>query len=265
VLLILDEERWPAHRFFFPTDRFAVDGILKTLVVIPTYNEAENIDDLLSAVWQECPDLQILVVDDNSADGTGKLVKNRQLSAAGKLHILERAGKLGLGTAYICGFHWALENGFAAVIEMDADFSHDPKILPTMVAELQNYPVVVGSRYVAGGGTQNWNWFRKLISRCGSLYARTILGVKIADLTGGFNGWRREVLEKIGLERVESEGYAFQIELKYRAARCGFAIHEIPIVFCERRAGYSKMSGKIVLEAILRVWRLRLIRTSKNT
>ncbi len=230
---------------------------VKSLIVIPTYNEALNISALLEEISKYVPSAHILVVDDNSQDGTSQLVKDSPGFMLGSVFILERQGKLGLGTAYIAGFQWALKRGYQAVVEIDADFSHEPKELPAMLDLLRKYPVVVGSRYIQGGGTQNWNPWRKLISRCGSWYARTILGMRVRDLTGGYNAWKADVLKSIELEKVGSEGYSFQIELKYRAFRAGYEIKEHPITFLERREGHSKMSGKIVLEAFYRVWLLR--------
>ena len=228
------------------------------LVIIPTYNERDNLGPLLAAIWQAVPHMHVLFVDDNSPDGTADLIKSKIASTdGGRLHLLERPKKLGLGTAYISGFRWALARSYTAIIEMDADLSHNPAVLRSMLKELGGADVVVGSRYIEGGGTVNWSLYRKLISLGGSLYARTILGLKVRDLTGGFNAWKREVLETIGIDRVRSEGYAFQIELKYRANRRGFRILEIPIQFTERRAGQSKMSATIFFEAILRVWHLR--------
>lgn len=229
----------------------------QAIVVIPTYNEAMNIEGIVRAVWSAYPSIHILVVDDNSQDGTADIVRKIKEEQQDKIHLLSRAGKLGLGTAYIAGFKWALERGYQALVEMDADFSHDPKELPALVRSLESADVVIGSRYVVGGSTENWHFFRKLISRAGSFYARTILGMTINDLTGGFNSWRAEVLQKIGLDTIKSEGYSFQIELKYRANRAGFKLIEHPIVFSERREGQSKMSGTIVFEALLRVWALR--------
>lgn len=229
-----------------------------TLVAIPTYNEASNIRPLIFEIWKLLPELNILVIDDNSQDGTAGVVEDIMKDHS-KLHILKRAGKLGLGSAYIAAFKWALEHNFNAVIEMDADFSHSPKALPQMIKTLEQYPSVIGSRYIRGGATENWNWFRRLLSRGGSIYARLILGVPVLDLTGGFNGWRGEVLRSIDLDSIRSEGYSFQIELKYRSFRSGFKMKEIPITFSERREGQSKMSGRIVWEALFRVWALRLL------
>ncbi len=224
------------------------------LIIIPTYNEVKNIAPLLKSIWDHVPDIHVLVVDDNSSDGTAKVVKDIQKTAQSQLFIIEREGKLGLGTAYLAGFKWALDRKYEKVIEMDADFSHPAAILPQMIDELGKHNVVIGSRYVEGGGTVNWSFIRKLISKGGSLYARTILGIPIRDLTGGFNGWHREVLKSIDLGSIVSEGYAFQIELKHRAYRIGYSLKEIPIIFSERRAGQSKMSGKIIIEAMYRVW-----------
>ncbi|RZA20780.1 MAG: polyprenol monophosphomannose synthase [Proteobacteria bacterium] len=232
----------------------------QAIVVIPTYNEALNIEGIIRAAWAAYPALHVLVVDDNSQDGTADIVRRIAEASEGKLHLLSRAGKLGLGTAYIAGFKWALQRGYHALVEMDADFSHDPKELPALVRSLEDADVVIGSRYVIGGSTENWNFFRKLISRAGSFYARTILGMSVMDLTGGFNAWRAEVLQKIGVDTIRSEGYSFQIELKYRAYRSGFRLIEHPIVFSERREGQSKMSSRIVFEALLRVWSLRFSR-----
>jgi len=233
---------------------------LKTLVVIPTYQEAENIDELVASTWKHAPDVELLFVDDNSKDGTRELIEKHQALHRARIHTIYRPSKLGLGTAYVAAFKWALERDYDAVVEMDADLSHDPAHLPRMLELLREVDVAIGSRYVAGGGTRNWGLMRKTISRFGGLYARVILGLEINDLTGGFNGWRRRVLEAIPLDSIESEGYSFQIELKYRAARAGFELREFPIVFVDRRVGQSKMSNSIVLEAMLRVWAMRLKR-----
>ncbi|MGE0616380.1 MAG: polyprenol monophosphomannose synthase [Bacteriovoracia bacterium] len=231
---------------------------MRSLVIVPTYNEIENLQSLTSAVLEATPkDTEILVVDDNSPDGTGKLADT--LAAQNpRLHVLHREEKKGLGQAYIAGFRWGLAQGFDCLIEMDADFSHNPRYLTTMLDLLKEYDVVIGSRYVSGGGTMNWGLGRKIISRGGSIYARTILGAPINDFTGGFNGWRRQVLEKMNLSTLRSDGYSFQIELKYRAFKLGYKIREFPIVFEDRKVGHSKMSKKIVLEALKRVWEFRL-------
>ena len=226
------------------------------LIIIPTYNEAENITEVIETAWHHSPGAHILVVDDNSRDGTRDIVLKIKQGRDDNLHLMGRAGKLGLGTAYIAGFKWALERDYEFIIEMDADLSHDPSIVPKMMQRFSTgqCDVVIGSRYVAGGGTVNWGLGRKIISRCGSFYARTILQMTIRDLTGGFNAWSRKVLSTIDLDQIKSEGYSFQIELKYRAARAGFRLEELPIIFADRRAGQSKMSGRIVVEAMLRVW-----------
>ena len=231
----------------------------KTLIIIPTYNEKENIADLIPQIFETLPEVHILVVDDNSPDGTGDIVASLiGAEYPDRLHVLRRAGKLGLGTAYIAGFKWALARDYALIFEMDADFSHDPKYLPDFIKMAATNDLVLGSRYVPGGGVRNWGVIRQFISRGGSFYARTILGLSIRDLTGGFKCFRREVLEKIGLDSIKSNGYSFQIEMTYRAARKGYRIGETPIVFEDRTAGKSKMSRKIFLEAITMVWRLRL-------
>ena len=228
------------------------------LVIIPTYNERENITRLLPAVYAAA-DVHVLVVDDASPDGTGDYVEELAGGPyAGRLFLLRRAGKLGLGTAYIAGFKWALARNYQRIIEMDADFSHNPRYLPELLAASETADLVLGSRYVPGGGVRNWPWHRRLISQGGSLYARTILGLSVRDLTGGFKCFRREVLAAIDLDSVKASGYFFQIEMTYRAHLKGFKIREIPIVFDERTAGKSKMSKAIFLEALFMVWRLRL-------
>jgi dolichol-phosphate mannosyltransferase len=211
------------------------------LVIIPTYNERENVEAITAAVLAAEPRVDVLVVDDNSPDGTGQLAD--QIAAREpRVQVLHRALKQGLGKAYLHAFAWALERNYTYVIEMDADFSHDPHYLPAMIDAAQSgADLVLGSRYVDGGGTRNWGVGRKVVSRGGSLYARTILGVEAIDLS-----------------RVRSSGYAFQIELTYRALKKGFAVREVPIVFEDRRVGHSKMSRKIFLEALTMVWRLRL-------
>jgi dolichol-phosphate mannosyltransferase len=231
-------------------------GPARPLVVIPTYNEFENIRQMIPAIM-EYRDFHVLIVDDNSRDGTSHAVREFQDVFPGRVHLIEREGKLGLGTAYIAGFTWALQRDYTHIMEMDADFSHHPAVLPRMLQASRHADLVIGSRYVAGGRTFNWSPVRKIISRGGSLYARTILGLPIRDLTGGFKCFRRTVLESIDLDAIESTGYAFQIELTYRASLLGFSIAEIPIVFAERLHGTSKMSSSIFAEAMLRVVQLR--------
>ncbi len=230
----------------------------RVLIVVPTYNERENVERVVGEFLAPVEDADLLFVDDNSPDGTGDLLDG---IAAGnpRVNVLHRAGKLGLGTAYIEGFQWGLARGYALLLEMDADFSHDPKYLPEMVARARDgADMVVGSRYVTGGGTENWGASRRFISKFGGLYARTVLGVGVRDMTAGFICYRRETLEQLDLDSVQSNGYSFQIEMKYRVLQRGMRIEEIPIVFVDRRVGQSKMSRAIVAEALLVCWKLRL-------
>ncbi len=228
------------------------------LVIVPTYNEAENIEAFLSAVLGQEPRVDILVVDDNSPDGTGAIA-DRLAQKNQRVRVLHREKKEGLGKAYLHAFRWGLAEGYAHLIEMDADFSHSPKHLTEMLDRaLLGADLVIGSRWVKGGGTINWGLGRQFISKGGSTYARTILGLPLSDLTAGFMCFRRAVLEAIDLSSIHSSGYSFQIELKYRAHQQGFQIVEIPIIFEDRRVGKSKMSRKIVTEALTTVWKLRL-------
>jgi dolichol-phosphate mannosyltransferase len=230
---------------------------MRFLIIVPTYNEIENLPNLVSAVFAVVPpSVDVLVVDDNSPDGTGKLADSLAAQNS-RLHVLHRPGKMGLGTAYVNGFRWGIEKGYDALIEMDADFSHNPRYLPQMLELLTQNDVVIGSRYVAGGGTVNWGLGRKILSRGGSFYSRMILGATIRDFTGGFNGWRRKVIEAIELGTLRSDGYSFQIELKYRAFLKKFKIVEFPIIFEDRKIGKSKMNRRIVFEALMRVWGFR--------
>ncbi len=231
---------------------------MNALVIIPTYNERENIAEIVPAVRRATPEVDILVVDDNSPDGTQDVVREMQKSDP-RLHLLGRKGKEGLGRAYLAGFKWGLERGANYLVEMDADFSHRPQDLKRILEALPEADFVVGSRWVPGGATVNWGLGRKIISRGGSFYTRQILRYPVRDWTGGFNGWKAATLQKIGLDSVRSEGYSFQIELKYRALRLGLRGIEIPIVFEDRRVGQSKMSSRIVFEALYRVWGLRRI------
>jgi dolichol-phosphate mannosyltransferase len=229
---------------------------MRTIVIVPTYNERENIGPFMDAIRSTCPEADILVVDDNSPDKTADIVSERKKSDT-KIHLLSRAGKEGLGRAYIAGFGWALDNQFERIVQIDADFSHRPMDLRNILNHANEADVSLGSRWVKGGGTARWTLLRKLISRGGSLYAGIILGYPIRDWTGGFNVWTREVLKDINFQTVQSNGYSFQIEMKYRALRKGFRVQEIPILFEDRKAGTSKMSMRIVFEAFFRVWRFR--------
>ncbi len=227
-------------------------------LVLPTYNEADNIEPFVAAVRSNLPaDARILIVDDGSPDGTGERA-DRLAERHAEVSVLHRRSKEGLGPAYIAGFRRALAGGAGLVLEMDSDFSHDPSYLPRLIDASRRADLVIGSRYVAGGGISDWGPTRRLISRGGSAYARLVLGVEVRDLTGGFKCFRREVLEAIDLDAIEVRGYAFQIELTYRAIQLGFSVVEVPIVFRDRRAGESKMDGTIVAEAIFGVPRLRL-------
>lgn len=230
------------------------------IVVIPTYNEIDNIEVILKKVFDLQLELDILIVDDNSPDKTfakvQELIDSREYGD--KLHLIIRQKKEGLGKAYIEGFKWCLAREYAFIIEMDADLSHDPKYLPSFIENIKEYDLVIGSRYVKGGGVVNWSLLRKFISFGGSTYARTILGISIKDVTGGFKCFRREVLEAIDLDNIMSAGYAFQIEMNYRTILKGFRVKEVPIVFEDRVAGKSKMSKKIFIEALLNVVTLRL-------
>ncbi len=231
---------------------------MKCLVIIPTYNEKDNILPIISAIFNEQPEIHILVVDDGSPDGTNQLVRNQQKTDS-RIHLIVNSGKGGLGKAYLQGFQWGIENGYTSCVQMDADFSHRPVDLNLLIKALENNPVVVGSRYIEGGNTLNWSWYRKAISLFGSFYSRTILGYPLHDWTGGFNGWHTDVLKKIKLGEVRSEGYSFQIEMKYRALKNNFKVKEVPILFDERREGSSKMSLRIVIEAFYRVWQIRFL------
>jgi dolichol-phosphate mannosyltransferase len=226
-------------------------------VVLPTYNEATNIEPLVAAARAKLPtSAQILIVDDNSPDGTGEIA-SRLAEEDSAIHFLHRPAKEGLGPAYIAGFRKALAGGAGLIVEMDADFSHEPAYLPRLLEAAERADLAIGSRYVPGGGVNDWGALRRAISRGGSTYARFVLGVGIRDLTGGFKCFRREVLEAIDLGAVRARGYAFQVEMTYRAIELGFDVVEVPIVFRDREAGSSKMSRSIVLEAIWRVPMLR--------
>lgn len=233
------------------------DGV----VIIPTYNEIENIRAIIRAVTSLEKPLDVLIIDDGSPDGTADSVKElMQTELQGRLHLIERKGKLGLGTAYICGFKWAIEHGYDYIFEMDADFSHNPNDLPRLYAAChdEGFDVAVGSRYITGVNVVNWPIGRVLMSYYASAYVRTILGISLRDTTAGFVCYRREVLETIDLDKIRFKGYAFQIEMKYSAIRLGFKIKEVPVIFVNRELGTSKMSGGIFSEALFGVIRLRL-------
>lgn len=239
---------------------------MRFLIVIPTYNEIQNLKGLLELVFKvvdakahlfDVKEANVLVVDDNSPDGTGKLADELSKEES-RIHVLHRSEKNGLGKAYVAGFAWGLDRGFDAICEMDADFSHNPSYLPEFWRLLRDHDVVIGSRYVPGGGVRNWGAGRKAISKGGSVYARAILGMSVMDMTGGYNAWRRKVLEAVDVSTLRSEGYAFQIELKWRAWKKGFKLIEFPILFEDRTHGKSKMSKKIIVEAMMRVAGMRI-------
>jgi len=230
-------------------------------LILPTYNEAENLEALIAAVLEKLPDsARVLIVDDGSPDGTGAIA-DRLAAEQERVGVLHRARKEGIGPAYIAGFREALAGGAGLVLEMDADFSHDPAYLPRLLEAAERADLVLGSRYVDGGGVSDWGPLRRAISRGGSVYARLVLGLDVRDLTGGFKCFRREVLEAIDLDAVQAHGYGFQVEMTYRAVRLGFRVIEVPIVFRDRRAGSSKMDGAIVAEA---AWRLPLLRLRRD-
>jgi dolichol-phosphate mannosyltransferase len=233
----------------------------ETWLIVPTYNEAENIEPFVDAVLEKLPAAsRVLIVDDGSPDGTGEIADGLA-ARRDQVEVLHRTRKEGLGPAYIAGFREALAGGAELIVEMDADFSHEPAYLPRLLEAAERADVVIGSRYVEGGGVGDWGAVRRAISRGGSAYARLVLGVRVNDLTAGFKCFRREVLEAIDLDAVQSRGYAFQVELTYRAIRHGFRVVEVPIVFRDRRVGSSKMSGPIIAEAI---WRVPLLRFKRD-
>jgi dolichol-phosphate mannosyltransferase len=224
----------------------------QVLVVIPTYNERENLGPVVARLHEALPEVHALVVDDGSPDGTGRLA-DQMAAADDRVHVLHRTEKAGLGAAYVAGFGWALERDYGVIVEMDADGSHGPEDLPRLLDALTDADLVLGSRYVPGGRVVNWPKYRELISRGGGLYSRLALGAKVRDITGGFKAFRREVLEKINIQSVASQGYCFQIDLTWRTIEAGFEVVEVPITFTERAIGQSKMSGNIVREALWRV------------
>lgn len=235
-----------------PENGAGYPGVGRVLVVIPTYNEAENVRIIVDRVRAAVPEVDILVADDNSPDGTGQIAD--EISAADPaVHVLHRPGKQGLGAAYVAGFAWAREHGYEAVVEMDADGSHAPEQLHRLLNALRDHDAVLGSRYVPGGTVVNWPKSREFISRGGNLYTRIALGMPFRDATGGYRAYRMPVLEKIEIDSVASQGYCFQIDLAWRAHKCGFRVAEVPITFADRERGASKMSSTIVREAFIRV------------
>lgn len=230
---------------------------MKTLVIIPTYNELENMPRLLPEVLSKNEEINVLIVDDNSPDGTAAYVEN-EIKNNDRIHLIKRSSKQGLGTAYIAGFKYALQKNFELIFEMDADFSHDPNEIPRFLEEIKDSDLVLGSRYKNGVNVINWPMRRLLLSWFANLYTRFITGMPVHDATGGFKCFRRKVLEAIDLNQVTSNGYAFQIEMNFKAWKKGFAVKEIPIIFVDRMKGESKMSKKIVREAVTMVWKLRL-------
>ena len=232
---------------------------MKTLIVTPTYNEKQNISRLLQEIFAlNLKNLEVLVVDDNSPDGTGDLIAEMSQKDS-RIHLLSRPGKLGLGTAYVAGFKYALERDYDVIMEMDADLSHDPKEIPNFLLNINDYDLVIGSRYVNGVNVINWPLSRLILSCGANKYTRVVTRLPIKDATGGFKAFQRKVLEAINLDAIHSDGYSFQIETTFKAWKKGFRICEIPIIFVDRAAGESKMSKKIVREAILMVWKLKLL------
>jgi dolichol-phosphate mannosyltransferase len=231
----------------------------RVLIVMPTYNERENVPAIVPMVLSQHPGIHVLIVDDNSPDGTGELA-DEMSTRDERIQVLHRSGKLGLGTAYIAGFKWALERDYDLVFEMDSDFSHNPDHIPQFLEAAQEYDLVLGSRYLKGVTVVNWPMSRLLLSFFANKYSRFVTGLPFSDTTGGFKCYRRSVLQGIDLDAIRSEGYSFQIETSFRAWRKGFKIGEITIVFTDRSEGSSKMSGKIIREAVWRVWKLRLLR-----
>tara|TARA_B100000945_G_scaffold197051_1_gene158444 strand:+ start:137 stop:850 length:714 start_codon:yes stop_codon:yes gene_type:complete len=230
---------------------------MKTLIISPTYNEVKNIQSLVEQIFKLDPSYHLLIIDDNSPDGTAEKVKELK-SVFDNLHLEERPGKAGLGTAYLFGFNWALKNGYDAVVQMDADLSHDPNDVPRLISQLKNHDLIIGSRYVEGVSVVNWPIRRLILSYGANIYSSFITGMPINDGTGGFKAWNISILQKIELKKVRSQGYSFQIEMNFRAWRLGARIKEEPIIFVDRTIGESKMSKTIMYEAIWMVWRLRI-------
>jgi len=229
---------------------------MRVLIVVPTYNEKENIELLINSIFSFAPDVNILVVDDNSPDGTAdiieKIIQNNK-----SVNILKRKGKEGVASAYLQGFSWGIQNGYDVLLAMDADFSHDPKYIPLMLKEIEDADLVIGSRNIKGGGIENRTFIRNILTKGGSFYCQTILSCPIKDITGGYNMWRKTTLEKIGLDNVVCRGYSFQIEMKYKSYKNGLKIKEVPIIFPDRKLGQSKMSGNFLIKALRDVWKIK--------
>lgn len=230
--------------------------MLKSLVIIPTYNELENIKKITKTLFEMYPEINILVVDDNSPDGTGNFVKELTQKDS-NVHLIQRSGKMGLGTAYVAGFKYMIDKKYDLAIQMDADFSHDPKEIKRFLEEIENADLIIGSRYITGVNVINWPMQRLLLSYFANIYTKIVTGLPLKDATGGFKCFRREVLEAINLDKIRSNGYSFQIEMNYKAWKKGFRIKEVPIIFTDRVEGTSKMSKKVVREAVTMVWKLR--------
>ena len=236
---------------------------MKSLIIIPTYNEKENLETLIETIFRLDRDIEILVVDDGSPDGTGKIA-DRLAEKDSRVHVIHREGKLGLGSAYLRGFRFAIDRKYDLIFEMDADFSHDPDFLPAFLEKAEQCDVVLGSRYIQGVNVINWPMSRLLLSYFANVYTRVVTGLPVRDATGGFKCFHRRALESIDLDNVKSDGYSFQIEMTFKCWKKGFRVCEIPIIFYERRKGQSKMSKKIVHEAVFMVWRLRLMSLFKK-
>lgn len=235
---------------------------MKAIVIIPTYNEAENIEKLIKKILSVVPDINILIIDDNSPDGTAEIVE-KLMEEDQRVHLIKRPRKMGLGTAYIEGFKYALANDFEAIFEMDADFSHNPEDLPRFLDALQDADLVIGSRYLTGVNVINWPLRRLILSYFANLYTRVITGMPIKDATGGFKCFRASALKQIDLDKVKTNGYGFQIEMNFRFWAKGFRVKEIPIIFIDRMNGVSKMNKKIIIEAIFLVWKLKICKIFK--
>ncbi len=231
-------------------------SMLKSLVIIPTYNELENIKKITKTLFEMYPEINILVVDDNSPDGTGNFVKELTQKDS-NVHLIQRSGKMGLGTAYVAGFKYMIDKKYDLAIQMDADFSHDPKEIKRFLEEIENADLIIGSRYITGVNVINWPMQRLLLSYFANIYTKIVTGLPLKDATGGFKCFRREVLEAINLNKIHSNGYSFQIEMNYKVWKRGFRIKEVPIIFTDRVEGTSKMSKKVVREAVTMVWKLR--------